>query len=281
MCALPIPIFPRRPVRRADRRVGGVRWAAVLALAVFAAFPAATRAEQKPTGKPTCHQKTAAEEAVEGVLDGRTFVLVGGRTIRLNGVLIPVTVEDEAKALLDRLVAGRAVRVLPQGDADRYGRVSAVVFAGEEGGSVQAALLRAGLALGARSSSDCAAEWRENERFARDAKLGLWADPYYQVAGADDHKTLSAARGRFTLAQGRVVSVRESGGLIYLNFGRRWAESLSVGVPKRSESAFTTAGVPLKQLQGRVLRVRGWVETRAGPFIEATSPEQIEVVAQK
>ena len=40
---------------------------------------------------------------------------------------------------------------------------------------------------------------------------------------------------------------------------------------------FSSAGLAPKALESRRVRVRGWVEERNGPRIEATSPEQIEI----
>ena len=74
-----------------------------------------------------------------------------------------------------------------------------------------------------------------------------------------------------------MLSVRESGGTIYVNFGRRWSEDFTVTIAKRNERAFTAAGLEPKSLAGRRIRVRGWIEERGGPWIEATRPEQIEV----
>jgi hypothetical protein len=88
---------------------------------------------------------------------------------------------------------------------------------------------------------------------------------------------ISAERGRFTLVEGRVLSVRESGATIYVNFGRRWSEDFTVTVLRRHERAFASAGMDVKKLQGRHVRVRGFVEERGGPWIEASRPEQIEI----
>jgi len=38
------------------------------------------------------------------------------------------------------------------------------------------------------------------------------------------------------------------------------------------------AGLTPKVLTGRHIEVRGWVEERGGPAIEAVRPEQIEIV---
>jgi hypothetical protein len=84
--------------------------------------------------------------------------------------------------------------------------------------------------------------------------------------------------GRFAFVGGKVVSVRESGGMVYLNFGRRWTEDFTVTIPKRNQRAFVAAGVDPKNLAGRRIEVRGWIEERGGPAIEAARAEQIEMV---
>jgi hypothetical protein len=89
---------------------------------------------------------------------------------------------------------------------------------------------------------------------------------------------LEAERGRFVLVEGKVLSVRESGATVYMNFGRRWTRDFSVTVLRRQQKAFAAAGVELKKLEGHRVRVRGWIERRGGPIIAAAAPEQIEVV---
>ena len=105
-------------------------------------------------------------------------------------------------------------------------------------------------------NSACAAELLSRERAARSAKLGLWANPYYGIVEAGSGAALLAGRGRFTVAEGKVLSVRESGGTIYMNFGRRWSEALTVTILKRHERIFAQAGLPPKTLQNRRIRVR-------------------------
>ena len=106
----------------------------------------------------------------------------------------------------------------------------------------------------------------------------LWSDPYYVIQQAENPTKVLAERGRFTLVEGKVLSVRESGGTIYVNFGRRWSEDFTVTILKRNERAFTVAGIEPKKLAGRRIRVRGFIEERGGPWIEASRPEQIELV---
>jgi hypothetical protein len=85
----------------------------------------------------------------------------------------------------------------------------------------------------------------------------------------------------------KVVSVRDSGATTYVNFGRRWSEDFTVTVLKRNERNFTAAGLDVKGLAGRRVRVRGWIEERIrteggssgqSPFVEGERPEQIETL---
>ena len=79
------------------------------------------------------------------------------------------------------------------------------------------------------------------------------------------------------MVEGKVLSVREIGATIYVNFGRRWSDDFTVKVQKRSERSFTAAGLALKKLAGQHVRVRDTIEERGGPWIEAARPEQIEI----
>jgi hypothetical protein len=119
------------------------------------------------------------------------------------------------------------------------------------------------------------------ERKARADGLGLWGEPFYVMKEAQYPDDVRTELGRFALVTGKVLSVNESGGLVYLNFGRRWAESFTVTVAKRNQRAFSAAGLDPKTLAGREVEVRGWIEERSGPAIEALLPEQIEIVARE
>ena len=65
---------------------------------------------------------------------------------------------------------------------------------------------------------------------------------------------------------------------IYVNFGRRFTRDFSVIILRRLRAGFSAAGLELKALQGRRIRVRGWLEQRRGPVMDVAAPEQIEVI---
>ena len=239
--------------------------------------------------EPTCPLEPLGSGMVVSVVDGRSFLLDDGREVRLAGLQIPALArpgdKDDgagraAKAALESLLAGQTVTLkAPKPVSDRYGRVLAYAFVGGAESPVQHILLLQGHALVAARPDHraCHAELLAREKVAREAKLGVWADPVYGLRRAEGGAALLAARGHFAVIEGKVVSVRESGDTIYVNFGRRWTQSLTLTIRKRDERQFAAAGIELKTLEGRVVRVRGWIEERGGPRIEALHPEQIEL----
>lgn len=260
----------------------------------------AQQAGTKPVAAWPCGAEEIARGSVSRVLDGRTFVLGDGREVRLAGIETassPAHASDgpggetAAREALAKLIADAQV-VLRRAEfaSDRYGRLVAYAEVAQPSSrrSVQAELVANGFArVGDLVGRwNCATELWRRENAARTAKLGLWADPYYDPLPADRPTEILARRGRFALVEGEVVSVHPSGATLYVNFGRRWSEDFAVTIRKRNERTFATAGVDLQGLGGRRVRVRGWVEARGGiggspwraPWIEAARPEQIETV---
>ncbi len=82
-------------------------------------------------------------------------------------------------------------------------------------------------------------------------------------------------KAHFALVEQSGVGARKRR-TIYVTFGRRWTEDFTVTISKRNERSFAAAGFEPKKLAGRRVRVRGWIEERGGPWIEAVRPEQIE-----
>lgn len=264
-----------------------VSWMA--AIVVLPTEPAG--AESRPS--TSCRSEPGGTGKVRAITDGRSFTLDDGREIRLAGIeapLLPGPGEAgtrakaglAARAALESIIAGQNVE-LRQNDmpADRYGRTTAFVYV--SGGALPESVAHEMLARGfARVSAHvgerpCADELLARERAARQAKLGLWGEPYYVIVSAESGAELVAESGHFILAEGKVWSVRESGGTIYVNFGRQWSQALTVTNLKRNERMFAAAGLEPKRLENRSVRVRGWVEERNGPRIEVTRPEQIEI----
>jgi endonuclease YncB( thermonuclease family) len=242
----------------------------IVSTAAMAALLAGNAAAQE-----RCKLTAIGTANVAAVRDGRTLQLDDGRELRLAAIEVP----DDNRAALQALVTGHPLRLERLGaERDRYGRLVGFAFADDARQSVQQIMLEQGHARVSARVGDkaCADGLLSAERAARTARRGLWADPNFAPLSAENLTRLQAERGRFALVEGKVLSVRESGGTIYVNFGRRWTRDFTVIILKRLRGTFADAGVEPKKLEGHHIRVRGWIEQRGGPIIAAEAPEQIE-----
>jgi endonuclease YncB( thermonuclease family) len=244
----------------------------VLPLALLLAAGGASAQESQ-----RCVLDDAGAATVRAVTNALDLLLTDGREIRLAGIEIAETGAVALRGLVQN--SGIVLKRIPA-DTDRHGRLPAFIYRAGVSQSVQHELLTAGHARVAARVGDrrCAAELLAAEASARNAGIGLWAQPAYRPRRAGDPATVLGDRGRLTLVEGHVISVRESGGTIYVNFGRRWSEDFTATLLRRNERSFAAAGLNVKSLSGRQVRVRGVIEERGGPWIELNRPEQVEIL---
>jgi endonuclease YncB( thermonuclease family) len=233
-----------------------------------------------PVAAAGCSFEVQGEGRVAAVIDARSFRLDDGREVRLAGIEPVASEKSNSTSALSAIVAGREVTLRGQDDTpDRYGRQPAFVFLASSDTLVQALLLAQGEALVSATVTDrgCASVLTAAEAAARQAKQGTWADPA-AIKNAESSGDILAGIGRFTVVEGKVLSVRQAGATTYLNFGRNWTRDFAVTISRRNLSAFEATGIGLKSLENREIRVRGWVEAHGGPRIEVLHPGQIELL---
>ncbi len=228
---------------------------------------------------------------VVAVIDGDTVALDSGAEVRLVGIqapklplgrahVTPWPLADEAKAALEEISLGRRVALSYGGRrVDRHGRVLAHLHR-DDGLWLQGEMLRRGLArvYSFRDNRALVAEMLALEREARAERRGIWAEPFYAVRSAESVHKLPLES--FELVVGRVLSAKVVRGRAYLNFGPDWRSDFTVSAASAARRLFERDGHDLIALEGRIIRVRGWVKWWNGPMIEVTHPEQIEVLAQ-
>jgi endonuclease YncB( thermonuclease family) len=249
---------------------------AAIALCGIVVITAAT----EPARAAGCAFEPQGEGRVAEIIDARSFRLADGREVRLAGIE-PVTAEKaDRTAALSAIIAGREVTLSGEDDTpDRYGRQPAFVFLAGSETSVQGLLLAQGAALVSATvtNKECASSLTAAEAAARQARQGTWADPT-AIKNAESPGDILAGIGRFTVVEGKVLSVRQAGATTYLNFGRNWTRDFAVTISRRMVAAIESAGIALKSLENRRIRVRGWVEARGGPRIEVLRVGQIELL---
>lgn len=234
---------------------------------------------------------------VAAVTDGDTVVLDSGLVVRLIGTQAPKLplgrdgfptwpLAPEAKSALEALVLNRPVQLGYGGEeVDRYERALAHLFLTDGAEApvwAQLHMVRAGLArvYSFPDNRECLDQLFAGEAQARAERLGIWADPYYSVRTADRPAELAELAGNYELVEGRVLLADRSGSRVYLNFGRIWKEDFTIVIEAPALRLFERDGLDPLSLDGTLIRVRGWVDTRDGPRIEVTHPEQIEVLAR-
>lgn len=244
---------------------------------------------------------SAAADAIErirmeavAVVDGDTFLLMDGRAVRLAGIAAAKAVTASAmdatppivgwaRRVLEGLIVGREVELeLATPGIDRHRRLLAhayVVAPDADGTSrlwVQGELLRQAAARVSTTldTRRLAAEMLAIEAEARADGRGIWALRYYRVLNSDE---AASGIGSFSLVQGRVEEVSIVGSRTFLNFGDDWRSDFTVSLDARARRLFKASGLEPQALAGKVVRVRGWIESYNGPMIEITHPEEIEV----
>ena len=233
----------------------------------------------------------SAEDAmrVARVINGKSLVTTAGDTVRLAAIEAPNIDEkadgvhgprpgeplgDEARAALAALVQDRSVTIRDGLPRDRHNRLLGQVY-DDNGRWLQQEMLTRGFAMVYSfpdDSHDRIVQMLAAEKQARDANLGIWANPYFRIVAPEETAQFI---NRFKLVRGRLVSVNPYHGHIYLNFSERWKGQFAAFIPRKYAEKFS-----LPQLQamiGKTIQIRGWIHYHNAPNIDLTHPEQIEV----
>lgn len=276
-------------------------WASAAALSailltapVHAAEPASATERSPQTS--TCQLDTGPSRAVTRVIDGESLALDDGSEVKLLGILAPRALdtadgatnwppERDAIAALSALVLGRTIVLAftKSRGSDRYGRLLAHVFVERDGHLtwVQSNLISGGHAR-AHTPPDhaqCLEELLKQEQPAREERRGLWSNAAYYERAAYRTRELMRFRNTFQIVSGRVRSVAERKGVVLLNFGRDWNDDFTVGIKTSKLPSATPSDIAaLRALDGRRVRVRGWIERRNGPYIELAHMSDLEAL---
>ncbi len=275
-------------VSRTDRYLFAA--VAVAIASTICSGPGTAAADTRPLTVPESLQ-TYRQAEVEAVIDGHTVVLDDGSVVRLAGIEAPrppsaPTAADgwplarEAADALTHFSLGREVGLASGGrDGDRHGRILAHLVR-DDGLWVQAAMLEQGLAR-VNAVADLRTAMPEMlaiEADARRLRRGIWSHPFYSIRQPQE---LWRYLDTFQLVEGRIVDIATIRGRMYLNFGTDWREDFTVSISPQDVDPFLALGIQFESLIEERVRVRGWVYRRYGPMIDATYPEQVEILTDE
>ncbi len=231
---------------------------------------------------------------VAEVIDGNTIMLDrpvrGSRVVRLAGIEAPRSArgpgdeswplaEDARRTLADLALGNRVHLSFEERAHDRYRRLLAQVHRAD-GAWLQGEMLKRGMAR-VRSLIDTRsrlAEMLTIEGRAREHGRGMWNHPFYRIRAPQDAEH---DMDSFQIVAGVVLDRARVRDRIYLNFGPDWRTDFTVSIDTRLLPAFAKMDLDPMDLKGRRIRVRGWIVSHNGPLIEATHPEQIEVLPDR
>jgi endonuclease YncB( thermonuclease family) len=242
------------------------------------------------------------EDCLEGLLEGRAvtrvesaaaFTLDDGSSLKLMSLSVPSArdvaasvgewaPEADARAAVEALVRDRRIKIVASGAfRDRYGRRVAHVYGeGRDAGRfwLQSAIIDDGHARVAPLPGEamCLRQLFAREAVARAKRAGLWANPAYAVRSARETRELEKLGGTFQIIEGWVAAVGMSRNEVFLNFGRDWRWDFTAAVDLKRSDDREGLVARLKNLKGRLVRVRGFIERRNGPFISLATAEAIE-----
>jgi endonuclease YncB( thermonuclease family) len=263
-------------------------------VAVLAVAATPVRAQTEPAARPCAGLEAGPARTVSRIIDGETVELDDGAQLRLVGILAPRAFdagaeaetwppEVEAREELKGLILGRSIIIAFGGErVDRYGRLQGHAFWSDGGQTrwVQRQLLERGMARAFTQNGNraCERELLAAEEEARAAGRGLWAQAAYQVRRANDPRLLRRYRATFQVIEGLVVRVAAVRGVIYLNFAFNWRHGFSASLRRRDRNLLGLYADTPSKLEGKQVRVRGWVRQRRSLGIDISQAGDIEVI---
>lgn len=241
----------------------------------------------------SCNLTQGGSDKIVEVVDGDTVILSSGKQVRMVGTQAPKLalsrknfidwpLADIAKTELENIALSQQVRLQYGGlKMDRHRRILAHLFIKNADGDdiwLQEYMLQQGLArtYSFKDNRSCITELLDAETSARLTNKNIWAHDYYDIVSATDLKTLAQKHGTYQLIEGKLLKFDYKYGQLYFNFGQNYRTDFTINVAKRHRMAFAQSNLDFKDMIGKTIRVRGWLEQRGGPMIEATHPEQLE-----
>ncbi|WP_156453140.1 hypothetical protein [Polycladidibacter stylochi] len=160
--------------------------------------------------------------------------------------------------------------------ADRWGR-KVITLCFEKGTCFSKWLLTNGLAVVSPQELDTECIDRllsyEKAGFAKISRT--WRKTYIV---STEKNNLEELRGKFIIAEGKVVTVGKRRKYTYLNFGKRWTEDFTGIIQVRSIAKKFGKSWPAEALIGKRVQIRGILQMNMGPEIKIFHPGQLEVL---
>lgn len=245
-----------------------------------------------PGGDFEYMRKSGVAKVAE-VINPLTVKLEDGRFIHLAGLDMPDLdyydpgdLAVTAQEVLDDFLKGQKVIIYQtpsskEGRMNRMGHHIAHLVKADKGDGlwVQGLLISLGLARTrtTKYNPHMGEQMLALEAEARKGKFGLWAMEEYAVLTPDN---AAGHIGSYQVVEGTVKSVSMYKNKLFLNFGNNWRNDFTLGITASNLRKFTKARIEPRRWSGKHVRVRGWIKSYNGPFIDIDHPQRIELLFQ-
>ncbi len=185
----------------------------------------------------------------------------------------------QARQVVDDLLDQAELSHQAVGDPDRYNRIPSRVTLGEDLDLARTLVDAGWVMVWPRVGQDVPYDaLLEAEATARAAGSGAWGQGVFTVRDPDPNR-LAQHLDSAQIVEGRVIDVGSArDGRVFVNFGLDWRTDLTAVADEDAVERFNEAGLDLQDLEGTIIRVRGWMFELNGPSITLSHPAQIEVV---
>lgn len=241
-------------------------------------------------GATGCIRQQTEKICCTAILDGDTFELENGETVRLIGIDAPEIFDpggDIARDFLSYLILDKKIILLPgDEDKDNYGRLLRYVYIGDT--SVNEEMIRRGYAeVRYLSQDDPNLDYYiQLEIEAEEKKAGLWScrifQPRINLGWESDVPVISwedadEYYGQYVIVEGIIVDAYNSGEVCFLNFHERWEEHLAAVIFRCDCGSFPVQ--PETFYLGKKVQIIGFIkEYRGRPEIIVKTSAQIRVI---
>ncbi len=229
--------------------------------------------------------KTSTPLTADTIIDGMHFIATDKKIYTLPNIKIPENfseIQVQAKSRLHDLIDKQRctlfqTRTPDLGRMNRMGYSIAQLECGENKIWVSGQLVREGLAMvwPSPSNPELIPDLLKLEQLARTEKLGLWGEGKITIQNAESIKERLNSE---QIIEAKVENAALTKENLYLNFSPDWKTDFTIGVSPQLQRDFARKHISLQSMRGKLVRVRGWVRSYNGPFIDLETPEQLELI---
>ncbi len=116
------------------------------------------------------------------------------------------------------------------------------------------------------------------EEKSRKEKSGLWGMNKFQVLTPEQAEKHI---GSYQIVEGTIQSASMKKNRLYLNFGNNWKDDFTASVSALNLRKFIKQKIEPRKWNGKRIRVRGWIESYNGPYMEIDHPQRFEALFEK